>query len=56
MQLIVFALIAFVLGFIIIANREQIPQQLRRPLAIFAILTIASAFVMVVARFLLMEG
>lgn len=56
MELFVFAIVAFVLGGVIIMNRDRIPEQLKKPLAIAAIFMIAAAFVMVVARFLLPAG
>jgi hypothetical protein len=54
MDVIVFAIVAFVLGGVIILNRERIPEHLRRPLAISALILVVAAFAMVVANFLLL--
>jgi len=56
MDVIVFAIVAFVLSGIIILNRERIPEHLRRPLAIFALVLVVAAFAMVVASFFLLPG
>lgn len=56
MEVFVFAIVAFVLGGIIILNRERVPDRLRRPLAIASLFMVAAAFVMVVAMFLRMGG
>jgi len=53
MDVIIFAIVAFLLGGLIIMNRERIPEHLRRPLAIGALILVVAAFVMVVASFLL---
>lgn len=52
MELAVFTIVAFVLGGVLIMNRERIPERLLRPLAVTAVFLIAAAFVMVIARFL----
>jgi|GEM_PF-1235625 len=56
MQIIVFAIVAFVLGGVIIMNRERIPDHMRRPLAAAAIFMVLAAFIMVIARFIFMPG
>lgn len=56
MEVFVFAIVAFVLGGVIIMNRERLPERQRRVMAIAAIILIFAAFVMVVARFILMQG
>lgn len=48
MELFVFLLVAFGLGFVIISNRDSIPDKLRKPLAIFAIFIVLAAFVMTI--------
>jgi len=54
MELVIFAVAAFLLGAIVIRSRDRIPEHMRRPLAVFAVFLIAAAFIMVVARFFFM--
>lgn len=56
MEVFIFAIVAFVLGGVIIMNRERLSERQRRFMAIAAIIIVAAAFVMIVARFILMDG
>ncbi|CDN45074.1 MULTISPECIES: hypothetical protein [Paenibacillus] len=44
----IFILSAFVLGAVILMSRNQIPERLRKPLALTAIVLVAFAFLVVV--------
>ncbi|MCM3127227.1 MULTISPECIES: hypothetical protein [unclassified Paenibacillus] len=48
MNYVIFIVAAFLLGFVIIAKRDSIPDKLRRPLAIAALLMVVLAFILIV--------
>jgi len=50
--LAVMIIVSFCLAAVIIMQREQIPPKLRRPLAVFALIMVASSFVMLLAALL----
>jgi|HigsolmetaAR203D_1030402.scaffolds.fasta_scaffold00079_34 Na+-translocating ferredoxin:NAD+ oxidoreductase RnfE subunit len=47
--LVVMIIVSFCLAAVIIMQREHIPHNLRRPLAIFALVMVVSSFVMLLA-------
>lgn len=47
-----FIVLAFVLGFILILNKNNIPPKLKRPMAITALVMIVMAFVLVIYSYL----
>ncbi|MCM3783128.1 hypothetical protein M3231_09075 [Neobacillus mesonae] len=48
MSYVIFIVAAFLLGFVMIAKRDSIPDKLRRPLAIAALFMIVFAFFLIV--------
>ncbi|WP_080840640.1 hypothetical protein [Cohnella massiliensis] len=48
---LIFAIVVFCLGAVLIWQREYIPQKLKKPLAIFAALMILFAFGLIVYTF-----
>ncbi|MEK5060353.1 hypothetical protein ACFSVM_05625 [Paenibacillus shunpengii] len=48
MSYVIFIVAAFLLGFVIITKRDSIPDKLRRPLAIAALLMVVLAFILIV--------
>lgn len=47
--LVVMIIVSFCLAAVIIMQKEHIPDKLRRPLAIFALVMVVSSFVMLLA-------
>lgn len=50
-NIVIFFIVAFSFGLILIMKRESIPDRLRRPLAIMAVIMVAFAFVLVLLSF-----
>ncbi|GAK38677.1 hypothetical protein PUW24_16525 [Paenibacillus urinalis] len=47
MSYVIFIVAAFLLGFVIITKRDSIPDKLRRPLAIAALIMVVLAFILI---------
>lgn len=47
MNIIIFIVCAFLLGFVVIMKKDTLPQRLRRPLAIISIAMIIFAFFLI---------
>lgn len=49
-SVIVFLVVSFALGFILILKKDDIPARVRRPMAIITLIMVASAFTMLVVK------
>ncbi|MFD1135521.1 hypothetical protein [Paenibacillus urinalis] len=56
MSYVIFIVAAFLLGFVIITKRDSIPDKLRRPLAIAALIMVVLAFILILYSMVSLGG
>lgn len=56
MSYVIFIVAAFLLGFVIITKKDSIPDKLRRPLAIAALIMVVLAFILILYSMVSLGG